>query len=55
MTIRPAAAQDILELRLLAHDLTPREREIAVALLDGRDTRAVSDQLFLSPTRSTTT
>jgi DNA-binding CsgD family transcriptional regulator len=49
VTIRPAAAQDVLDLRLLAYDLTAREREVVTALLDGSDTRAVSQRLFLSP------
>ena len=49
VTIRPAAAHDVLDLRLLAYDLTAREREITTALLDGGDTRAVSQRLFLSP------
>jgi DNA-binding CsgD family transcriptional regulator len=49
VTIRPAAAQDVLDLRLLAYDLTAREREVVTTLLDGGDTRAVSQRLFLSP------
>ena len=49
VTIRPAAAREVLDLRLLAHDLTRREREIVVAVLDGCDTRAVAERLFLSP------
>jgi len=49
VTIRPAAAQDVLDLRLLAYDLTARERQVVMALLDGSDTRAVSQRLFLSP------
>jgi DNA-binding CsgD family transcriptional regulator len=49
VTIRPAAAQDVLDLRLLAYDLTARERDVVTALLDGSDTRAVSQRLFLSP------
>jgi len=43
------SAHDVLDLRLLAYDLTAREREITTALLDGSDTRAVSQRLFLSP------
>jgi DNA-binding CsgD family transcriptional regulator len=34
---------------MLAHDLTSRERDVVTCVLDGRDTRAVSEQLFLSP------
>src|SRR5581483_1974315 len=49
VTIRPAAAADILDLRLLAHDLTTRERELVTLLLSGSDTRTVSEQLYLSP------
>jgi DNA-binding CsgD family transcriptional regulator len=49
VTIRPAAAQDVLDLRLIAHDLTARQRELVNALLDGSDTKAVSERLFLSP------
>ncbi len=49
VTIRPAAAQDVLDLRLIAYDLTARQRELVNALLDGSDTKAVSERLFLSP------
>jgi DNA-binding CsgD family transcriptional regulator len=49
VTIRPAAASEILDLRLLAHDLTARERELVSLVLGGSDTRTVSEQLFLSP------
>jgi DNA-binding CsgD family transcriptional regulator len=49
VTIRPAAASEILDLRFLSYDLTPRERELVSLLLDGSDTRAVSERLFLSP------
>ncbi len=49
VTIRPAAASDILDLRLLAHDLTVRERDVVTLLLAGRDTHAVSETLCLSP------
>lgn len=49
VTIRPAAAQDILDLRLIAYDLTARQRELVNALLDGSDTKTVSQQLVLSP------
>lgn len=49
VTIRPAFAAEILDLRLLAFDLTAREREVVALLVDGNDTRTVSDRLFLSP------
>jgi DNA-binding CsgD family transcriptional regulator len=49
VTIRPASPGEILDLRMLAHDLTSRERDVVTCVLDGRDTRAVSEQLFLSP------
>jgi DNA-binding CsgD family transcriptional regulator len=49
VTIRPAAAAEILDLRFHAHDLTARERELVSLLLDGSDTRTVSERLFLSP------
>jgi DNA-binding CsgD family transcriptional regulator len=49
VTIRPAAAADILDLRLLAYDLTARERDIVALLLDGSDTRTLSERLYLSP------
>jgi DNA-binding CsgD family transcriptional regulator len=48
VTIRPAAASEILDLRFLAYDLTARERELVSLLLDGSDTRTVSERLFLS-------
>ena len=49
VTIRPAAAHDVLDLRLIDYDLTLRQRELVNALLDGSDTKAVSERLFLSP------
>jgi DNA-binding CsgD family transcriptional regulator len=49
VTIRPAAATEILDLRFHAYDLTVRERELVSLLLDGSDTRTVSERLFLSP------
>jgi DNA-binding CsgD family transcriptional regulator len=49
VTIRPAAASEILDLRFLALDLTARERELVSLLLDGSDTRTISERLFLSP------
>jgi DNA-binding NarL/FixJ family response regulator len=49
VTIRPAAAQDVLDLRLIAYDLTLRQRQLVHALLDGSDTKGVSERLFLSP------
>lgn len=49
VTIRPASAAEILDLRLLAFDLTARERQVVALILDGNDTRAVSERLFLSP------
>jgi DNA-binding CsgD family transcriptional regulator len=49
VTIRPAAAREILDLRFVAYDLTARERELASLFLGGSDTRAVSERLFLSP------
>jgi DNA-binding CsgD family transcriptional regulator len=49
VTIRPASAPEVLDLRTLAFDLTAREREVVSLLLDGNDTRAVAEQLFLSP------
>jgi DNA-binding CsgD family transcriptional regulator len=49
VTIRPAAAAEILDLRFLAYDLTARERELVSLLLGGSDTRTVSERLFLSP------
>ncbi|HWD64180.1 MAG TPA: helix-turn-helix transcriptional regulator [Solirubrobacteraceae bacterium] len=49
VTIRPAAAHDVLDLRLIGYDLTVRQRELVNALLDGSDTRRVSERLFVSP------
>jgi DNA-binding CsgD family transcriptional regulator len=49
VTIRPAAAAEILDLRFLAYDLTVRERELVSLLLGGSDTRTISERLFLSP------
>lgn len=49
VTIRAAAASEILDLRFLSYDLTPRERELVSLLLEGSDTRTLSETLFLSP------
>jgi DNA-binding CsgD family transcriptional regulator len=49
VTIRPATAPEILDLRVLAYDLTKRECQLVSLLLAGHDTRAVSATLFLSP------
>jgi DNA-binding CsgD family transcriptional regulator len=49
VTIRAAAAAEILDLRFLAYDLTARERQLVGLVLDGSDTRTVSERLFLSP------
>jgi DNA-binding CsgD family transcriptional regulator len=49
VTIRSAAASEILDLRLLAHDLSARERELVSLLLGGNDTRSLSERMFLSP------
>jgi DNA-binding CsgD family transcriptional regulator len=49
VTIRPATASEILDLRFLAYDLTARERELVSHLIGGTDTRTVSERLFLSP------
>lgn len=49
VTIRPALASEILDLRLLAYDLTARERELANLVLGSSDTRAVSQRLCLAP------
>jgi DNA-binding CsgD family transcriptional regulator len=48
VTIRPAAPEEILDLRFQAHDLTARERELVTLLLAGHDTRSVSERMFLS-------
>lgn len=49
VTIRPAAPDEILDLRFLAHDLTARERQLVTLLLEGLDTRAITERLYLSP------
>jgi DNA-binding CsgD family transcriptional regulator len=49
VTIRPAAPEEILDLRYLAHDLTPRERQLVTLLLGGLDTRAITERMFVSP------
>lgn len=49
VTIRPAAGEDVLDLRLLAYDLSARERELVALVLAGSDTRAVSERMFISP------
>ena len=48
VTVRPATASEILDLRFLAYELTQRERQLVSLLLAGSDTRAMSAALFLS-------
>jgi DNA-binding CsgD family transcriptional regulator len=48
VTIREARPSEVLDLRLLAHDLTAREREVVALLLQGADTETVAATLFLS-------
>jgi DNA-binding CsgD family transcriptional regulator len=49
VTVRAATPTEVLDLRFLAHDLTPREREVVALLLQGADTATVAATLFLSP------
>ena len=48
VTIRPATTPEIVDLRLLAYDLTARERELVEILLAGNDTRAIAATLYMS-------
>jgi DNA-binding CsgD family transcriptional regulator len=48
VTIRAAAPAEVLDLRLLAYDLTVRQRELVGLLLDGADTKTISAGLYVS-------
>jgi DNA-binding CsgD family transcriptional regulator len=48
VTIRPATTPEIVDLRLLAYDLTARERELVGIVLAGNDTREIAATLYLS-------
>lgn len=47
--IQPTGREQAAPLRLEAHGLTAREREIATLVARGLTTREISDRLFLSP------
>ncbi len=49
LSVRPAPPPSLLEVRLRAAGLTEREREIALAVLRGDDTKTIASGLFLSP------
>lgn len=49
LAVRPAPPPSLLELRLRAAGLTERERQIALAVLRGDDTKAIAGALHLSP------
>lgn len=49
LALRPAPPPSLLELRLRAAGLTERERQIALAVLRGDDTKAIAGALHLSP------
>ncbi|UUY04188.1 helix-turn-helix transcriptional regulator [Svornostia abyssi] len=49
LAVRPAPPPSLLELRLRAAGLTGREREIALAVLRGDDTKTIAGALHLSP------
>jgi DNA-binding CsgD family transcriptional regulator len=49
VTLRAATGAETFDLLCRAYALSPRERDVVAALLDGLDTRAVSQRLFISP------
>jgi DNA-binding CsgD family transcriptional regulator len=49
VVLRPASAPSVLEVRLRAAGLTEREREVALGVLRGDDTRELASALHLSP------
>jgi DNA-binding NarL/FixJ family response regulator len=48
ITLRAASPSETSGLLCRAYALTRRERDVVVALVDGLDTRAVSERLFIS-------
>ena len=48
VSIEPASPAERLDLFSRAHALTPREREVVQLLVEGADTKALADSLFLS-------
>jgi DNA-binding CsgD family transcriptional regulator len=49
IVIQPAPAGSLVDTLLLAHGLTPREREIAQLVLTGMATNAIAARLYVSP------
>ncbi|MGH9408651.1 MAG: helix-turn-helix transcriptional regulator [Vicinamibacterales bacterium] len=49
ITIRAATADEVFDLLCKAHDLTPRERQLAALLGTGRPTKALAESLRISP------
>jgi DNA-binding CsgD family transcriptional regulator len=48
VTLRPATARETFDLLWRAFELTPRERDVTAAVLQGLDTRAITERLFIS-------
>jgi DNA-binding CsgD family transcriptional regulator len=48
LTLRPAGRTELLALQLAVHGLTPREAQVAEALVDGRTSTEIADALQLS-------
>jgi DNA-binding CsgD family transcriptional regulator len=49
VTVRSATGAETFALLCRAYALSPREREVVAALVAGLDTRAITEQLFISP------
>jgi DNA-binding CsgD family transcriptional regulator len=48
VTLRGAAPTETFDLFCRAYALTPRERDVAAAVIAGLDTRALTERLFIS-------
>jgi DNA-binding CsgD family transcriptional regulator len=48
VALRGAAPAETFDMLSRAYALTPRERELVAALVDGMDTRAIAERLFIS-------
>lgn len=49
ITVRPATSDEVLDILCHAHDLTPRQTELARSVANGLDTQQIAERLYISP------